>query len=129
MIPPRGAYPEVTALANDWMSGWTPQWVRADHDLHLVGLALGLPVEAGRLERGLVRLRPPAGEVDRAQVRVGEADQLGRELDGGDVGVPHVVGEVGELLHLVVGRARQLLASVADRHVPEAGEAVDVLLA
>ena len=31
MIPPRGAYPEVTALANDWMSGWTPQWVRANH--------------------------------------------------------------------------------------------------
>ena len=30
-MPPSGAYPEVTAFAKDWMSGWTFQCVSANH--------------------------------------------------------------------------------------------------
>ena len=99
-----------------------------DH-LDLVGLPLRLPVEAGGLEGGLVGLGAAAGEEDGGHVRVGEAHDLGGELGGGDVRVAHVVREVGELLHLLEGGAGQLLPAVPHAHVPEAGEAVDVLVA
>ena len=102
---------------------------RARDDLHLVGLALGLPVEPRGLERGLVGLRAPRGEEDPLHVRVRDGHQLGRELDGRDVGRAGIGGVVGELADLVGRRVRQLGPAVAHVDVPQPGEPVDVLAA
>jgi len=101
--------------------------IEARDDLDLVGLALGLPVEARRLEGGLVRLRAAAREEHALHVLVGERDELFRQLDGRDVRRPRVRREVGELTHLGRRGLGQLLAPVADVGVPQPGKAVDVL--
>ena len=103
--------------------------VVARDDLDLVGLALGLPVEARRLERRLVGLRPAAGEEHGLHVVVGEPDELFGELHGRQVRRARVRREVGQLLHLRRRRLGQLGAAVADVDVPQAGEPVDVALA
>ena len=99
----------------------------ARDDLDLVGLALGLPVKARRLERRLVRLGAAGGEEDGLHVRVGERHQLGGELDGRNIRRPRVGGEIGQLLHLVGGRLGELFPAMAHIDVPEPRQAVDVL--
>jgi hypothetical protein len=84
-------------------------------------------VEARRLEGGLVRLGPAAGEEDALHVLVGDGDELLGELDRGNVGRAGIGGEVGELAHLLRGGLGELLAPMAHVGVPKTGEAVDVL--
>src|SRR5919197_572351 len=97
--------------------------------LHLVGPAMDLPVEPRRLERRLVRLCAAGREVHRAHVRVGEADQPRGEVNRGHICRPDVIGHEGELLHLLRRRLSQLAPAVPHVDVPEARQAVDVLLA
>ena len=89
---------------------------------------MDLPVEARRLERRLVRLRAAGREVHRAHIRVGEADQPRGEVDRGHICRPDVIGHEGELLHLRRRRLGQLAPAVPHVDVPEARQAVDVLL-
>ena len=102
--------------------------VLARDDLHLVRLALGLPVEARRLERRLVGLGAAGREEDALHV-AGELDQLGGQRDGRDAGGADVAREVGELLHLGRRGVGQLGAAVTDVDVPQAREPVDHLVA
>ena len=100
----------------------------AGDDLHLVGLAPRLPVEARGLECRLVRLGATRREEDRLHVVIGDLHEALGQRDRRDVGRADVAGEVGELLHLSRGGVRQLGATVTHVHVPEAREAVDVFV-
>jgi hypothetical protein len=93
-------------------------------ELDLLRATLGLPVKAGRLEGALVGLCAPAGEEGGGQVRIGDLAQASGQLDGRDVGGADVVARVREGRHLLGGRLGQLAATVADVHVPEAGQPV-----
>ena len=99
----------------------------AGDDLDLVGLAARLPVEARRLERRLVRLGAAGRQKDRLHGAAGEVQEALRQRDRRDVRRADEAGAVGQLLHLRRGRVRQLGAAVADVHVPQAGQPVDIL--
>jgi len=100
----------------------------AGDDLDLVGLALGLPVEARGLERRLVGLGAAGREEDAVHV-AGELDQLGGQRDRRNVRGADVRREIGQLLHLGRRGVGQLGAAVADVDVPETREAVEHLVA
>ena len=100
----------------------------AGDDLHLVGLAARLPVEARGLERRLVRLGAARGEKDRLHGVVGDFQEAVSQPDRRDVRRADEAGEVGELSHLRRSRLCQLGAAVSHVHVPEAREPVDVLV-
>ena len=97
-----------------------------DH-LHLLRLPLGLPVEASGLEGALVGFRPAAGEIGGGEVRVGELGQPMRQLNRRHIGGSDVIGRIGQGRHLLGCGLGQLFAAVAHVHVPEAGQAVEVL--
>ena len=97
-----------------------------DH-FELVRLADGLPVEPRGLERRLGRLRAAAGEEERVDRRIHQRAELFRQLDRALVGAARVRRAERERAHLRPGRLAELLAPVADVHIPQAGEPVDVL--
>ena len=103
--------------------------VGAREDLHLLVLALQLPVVARDLEGGFVRFRAGGGEIDRRAVGIGELDQLFGQTDRGNVGGAGIGRGEGELGHLVARRIGQFLAAMAGIDVPQARQPVDVFLA
>ena len=86
-------------------------------------------MEAGELKGPVDSFGAAVAEEHGAHVRIDQPDEPLRQPNGGHVGVAGVrVGE-GQLLHLAGGHLRQLLPSVPYRHIPERGEAIDVLAA
>ncbi len=102
--------------------------VAAENDA-LAGAAKLVPVEAGQLERAVVRLGAAAREEDRVQVTGQQRGDLGGQLDAGAIGRAAEGGGVLQLAHLLGGDFGQFLAPVADVDVPHASGAVDVLVA
>ena len=101
----------------------------AGEDLDLLRLSLQVPVVAGDLERGLVRLGAAGGEVDVVESAGEELGQLGRQLDRRRRGEPEEGRHEGDLVDLLGRGLGQLAPAVPDIDVPEPGEAVDVAVA
>ena len=98
----------------------------ARDDRDLAGPVERLPVEPRRLERGLARLGPAAGEEERVDRGIEQRAQLLGQRDGRQVAAAGVGGLKGERGHLRLGGARQFAAAVANVDVPQSGEPVDV---
>ncbi len=103
--------------------------VIARNDHLLVGLAQQLPVVAHHAQHGVVGVRAGAGEEHVVHVRRRDFGQQLRQLDGRRVAALEEVVVVGQFLHLPVGGFRQFLAAVADVDAPQAGHAVQDLVA
>ncbi len=99
----------------------------ARDDLGLAGPAAQLPVGAGHLDAAVGGLAAPAREEEAVDGRVGHLREPLGELDGGPVRAAGVPRRVGQCLHLGPRRLRELAPAVAGQHVPQPGEAVDVL--
>src|SRR3954449_4492476 len=84
--------------------------------------------EKGQLPGRPARRGPAGREEGPVQVARSQLGQLGRQLDGGRVGVGPD-REVGELGRLLAGGLGQLGPAVADLHREQPGEAVEVALA
>jgi hypothetical protein len=99
----------------------------ARDDLRLVGPALKPPIRPRRLERGLVRLGATGCEEEPVDARIGQARQPLGQLYGAGVRASAIARREPESRHLVARGIGQFLASMAQHHVPQPGEAVDVL--
>ena len=106
------------------LTPWYPKSAR--DDLHLVRLAVTLPVRPGKLERRLVRLGAATRKEDRLHVRVADLDELAGQFDRRDVDLAGVVRDEGNLADLLGGGLGKLAAAVANVHVPELREPVNV---
>ncbi len=96
-------------------------------DFDFVWLAAGLPVKPCGLERGLGGLGAAAREEEGIDGREHQPAQALGQRDRGLVGAARIRGMERECRHLPPGGVSQLLPPVADVHVPEARETVDVL--
>jgi hypothetical protein len=118
LMPPGGARHGRAVVAVD----------AADDDL-LVRLALHRPVVADHAQHGVVAFGAGAGEehvVHALRRHIGDClGQLQRRRVGGLE--EQVV--VRQLLHLLAGDLGQLIATIADRHAPQAGHAIENLVA
>jgi hypothetical protein len=99
------------------------------HDLLLVRAAQRIVHVPHHLDDGVVGLRARVGEEHLRHLDRRHHLQLLGEVDGGLVGalVEGVVKR--QLLHLLVGHRGQPLVAEAQRRRPQAGHALDVLLA
>ena len=96
--------------------------------LDAVGLADLLEVLAGQLPGRLDRLGSSGGEEHPVQVTGRQRRQLGRQLDGGGVGVGPD-REVPECRRLVAGGTGQFGAAVAQLADEQSGQAIQVTVA
>ena len=99
----------------------------AGDDLGLVGPAAQLPVGAGHLDAALGRLAAPAREEEPVDRRVGDVREPLGQLDRRPVRAAGVPRGVGQGLGLGPRRLRELAPAVTGEHVPQPGQAVDVL--
>ena len=100
-----------------------------DDDL-LLGAAERRPVAAGELGRGVDGVRAAAGgEEDSGAVHARELGHLIGELEQRRVGERAEGVEGGQLLELRADRVGDLIAPVADVHVPQRGGRIEIGLA
>ena len=93
------------------------------------GLPFAIPEIADELERGVVGFRSRIGEQNVLVSRRQKRRELGRQLDRPRVRGLEEVVVVGKRLQRLIARFGQFLVAVADLHAPQAGHAVDDLLA
>ena len=101
----------------------------AGNDGFLVGLALDRPVVADHAQHGVVTFGARAGE--KHMVHAGRRD-IGNDL--GQLQYRRVCGleeqvVVRQFFHLLGGGIGQFIATVTDRHAPQAGHTVEDLVA
>ena len=101
----------------------------ARNHLGLARLAAQLPIGARQLEGGLARLAAAGGKEEAVDGGVGQPCQPFGQPDGAGAGAAGVGGAVGQRAHLLRRGLRQLAAAVAGDHVPQARQAVQILLA
>ena len=98
----------------------------ARDDLVLLRPPQPAPVEARRLEVGLVRFRARVGEIERLHVGVGQPDHLLGQPNRRLIAVALVGVVEGQCRHLLRRRFAEFRPPVSHRHVPERRQTVDV---
>ena len=100
----------------------------ARDDLDLVGPAARLPVEPRGLEGGFVGFGAARRQEDRLHRVAADFQQSFGQLDGANIRGAGEPRTIGQLAHLRRGGLSELRAAMADVHVPEPGQRVDVLV-